>query len=70
MEVLVYKTNIQHYDDVERIKHVFNKQPEILKWHVDIEDIDCVLRVEAPVNISDKIETLVHKAGYLCSELE
>jgi hypothetical protein len=70
MEVLVYRTNIQHYDDIERIKPIFNKQTDILKWHVDLEDVDCVLRVEAQGNISDKIETLVQKAGYWCGELE
>lgn len=69
MEVLVYKTNINDPHDVERIKPFFKEQSEILKWNVDIEDDDRVLRVEAHSDMSGKIETLVCQAGYWCKEL-
>lgn len=70
MEVLVYKTNINHKRDVEQVKPYFTDQSDILKWNVDIEDEDRVLRVEAQSDISSKIEHLVRNAGYLCWELE
>lgn len=70
MEVIVYKTNINHPADIERVKPYFNGQPDILKWNVDIEDEDRVLRVEAESNISGKIEHLIQRAGYHCAELE
>jgi hypothetical protein len=70
MEVLVYKTNIHDSNDVERVKPFFSEHSDILKWHVDIEDKDRVLRVEAHNNISGKIENLVRDAGYWCGELK
>jgi len=70
MEILVYKTNIHRTHDVEKVKPLFNKQSDILKWHVDIEDKDRVLRVEARADISEKIVKLVSEAGYWCGELE
>jgi hypothetical protein len=70
MEVLVYKTNIDHPGDVERVRPYFDEHPEILKWHVDMEDEDHVLRIEAQSDISGKVENLVRGAGYFCGELE
>ncbi len=70
MEVLVYKTNIQQKQDIERVKTFFNGHRDILKWNVDIEDEDCVLRIEAQTNIAHKVEGLIQDAGYWCGELE
>jgi hypothetical protein len=70
MEILVFKTNILQKKDVERMKPVFNRHKDILKWNVDIEDEDKVLRVEAKSNITSKIEGIVKDAGYWCDELE
>lgn len=70
MEVLVYKTNINYPGDVDRVRTYFKEHPDILKWNVDIEDEDRVLRVEAQSDISGKIESLVRRAGYACMELE
>jgi len=70
MEVLVYKTNIHQRVDVDKVGNILNKHSEILKWNVDIEDEDCVLRVEAHLLIGSKIVELVKDAGYHCDELE
>ena len=70
MEVLVYKTNIREKQDVEKVEAIFKTHHEILKWHVDMEDDDCVLRIETQTDITGKVENLVRKAGYCCSELE
>lgn len=70
MEVLVYKTNIHHPYDVELIRPYLTDQAGILKWTVDIEDEDRVLRIEAMTDISGKVEHLVREAGYWCCELE
>ena len=70
MEVLVYKTNINQKYDIDQVRPYFDDHSDILKWHVDIEDKDKVLRIEAHSDISGKIEHLLQKAGYLCDELE
>lgn len=70
MGVLVYKTNINHVQDVDRIKPYFDDQAGILRWNVDIEDSDKVLRIEAESDISATVVTLVQEAGFRCAELE
>ena len=70
MEVLVYKTNINHRHDIDQVRPYFNNQSEILKWNVDTEDKDTVLRVEVQKDISGTIESLIRKAGYQCIEFE
>ena len=70
MDVLVFKTNIQHKNDVERIRPLFNNHNNILSWNVDIEDVDKVLRIESSSNISREVENIIRQAGYLCIELE
>lgn len=47
----------------------FNGEPLILKWNVDLLDIDKVLRIETPGVAAPVIEKLVKKAGYYCEEL-
>ncbi|HEY4785041.1 MAG TPA: hypothetical protein VIH57_03285 [Bacteroidales bacterium] len=70
MEVLVFKTNIYQKQDIEKVRPFFNDYRDILKWHVDIDDEDCVLRIEAQENIVGKIQNLVQDAGYWCAELQ
>ena len=69
MEILVFRTNILEKSDIEQVRQYFGDH-DILNWHVDIEDIDKVLRVEAKSNITVKIENLVKRAGYWCTELD
>lgn len=70
MGVLVYKTNINHAQDVDRVKPYFDDQAGIQRWNVDVEDSDKVLRVEAESDISETIVTLVQEAGFQCVELD
>jgi hypothetical protein len=69
MEILVFKTSIQHQDDVQRVGDIFSRVKDILTWHVDTEDEDNVLRVEAVADISSQVKYLVGGAGYFCQEL-
>lgn len=70
MQILVYKTNISHKIDVDRIKPLLTGHNNIMAWNVDIEDIDKVLRIEAKTDISVEVLDLINKAGYQCGELE
>ncbi len=46
MKVHVLKTDLMSDRHVQSIENVLNMHPNILRWHVDTEDIDKVLRVE------------------------
>jgi hypothetical protein len=69
MEVLVFKTNLQQADDVERVTTTMNEEQRILKWTVDREDCDKVLRVESDRIHADEVAALIRQAGYSCEEL-
>ena len=67
--VLVFKTNLQFKKDVNRLSPVLSKISGILRWNVDREDIDKVLRIETRVLTAQEIIRLVNNAGYFCEEL-
>jgi hypothetical protein len=65
MELLLFQTNIETKSKVALLTPLFNKHTEILKWSIDLEDIDHVLRIEAKESLleSDVIE-LVQLQGF------
>lgn len=69
MEILVFKTNISKKQDIERVETMLSKHNDIFTWHVDTEDCDNVLRIEARANISSQVKELLHSGGYFCHEL-
>lgn len=69
MEVFVFKTNINGMHNIEKLKPYFNNREEILRWSVDMQDIDKVLRVEAASANPTEIINLVQTAGFECEEL-
>jgi hypothetical protein len=67
--VLIFKTNINSHSAKQHIGKMLNKQPLISQWSIDMEDIDCVLRiVSAHLNHQDIIH-LVNRCGFYCQEL-
>ena len=42
----------------------------VLKWNIDTEDVDKILRVEVVSVSPGKIEMTLQNAGYYCKELE
>ena len=70
MELLIFKTNIQYKKNLKAVKKLFNAEPTIADWSVDIEDIDKVMRVESLGTLSEQdIIMLVNKLGLECESL-
>ena len=69
MEVLVFKTNIRYRKHINAIENHIANQPGIIKWNVDLKDVDKILRIETIDLHPSKIEGLVKNAGYSCQEL-
>lgn len=69
--VLVFKTNIQTKNEAQKLKHVLNKK-SILKWNVDVEDNDKVLRIVANAKDLHALEIIrvINAEGIYCEELE
>jgi hypothetical protein len=70
MDILIFKTNVEDKKQVRKLFPVLRTMQGILRWNVDLHDIDKVLRIEA-VSLSPRsIETVLRQAGYFCAELE
>jgi hypothetical protein len=67
--VLVFKTSISNRKAVVSLSSVLDGCSQILKWSVDISDIDNVLRVETTHPDCRHVIELVTRAGYACEEL-
>ena len=70
MELLIFRTDIKTKKKVKSIKPIFNSHTDILKWSIDLEDIDNVLRIEATKNLSEEdIMGLVKVEGFYIKTL-
>ena len=70
MQVLIFKTNIRYKKHINALEQHIANQPGILKWNIDLKDVDKILRIETRDLQPKKIEDLVKKAGYMCAELK
>lgn len=68
--ILIFKTNIRTLEDKHKIGGGLNTLGNISQWSVDLEDIDCVLRVESDILSPHHIITVINNHGYDCTELE
>lgn len=69
LQILVFKTTIKTPQDKEKLAPFLDRLPTILRWTVDCEDCDCVLRIEADGVSDHEIMALVRMAGFECDEL-
>lgn len=68
--ILVLKSNITNYSDLMQIQQPLDLHPEIVKWNVDIDDCDHVIRIVSPTLTVADIEEIIKSKGYQCSELD
>jgi len=54
MELLIFQTDIKSKKKVKSISPILNGRSDILKWSIDLEDIDNVLRIEATENLLEE----------------
>jgi len=68
--ILVFKTNLAFKKDVKKLSESLGFQREIIKWNVDLSDVDRILRIEPAEISANKIIEIVTAAGYSCEELK
>ena len=68
--IFIFKTNIQTEFDKLRIKNVLDASQKVLKWNIDMEDADRVLRVVSDSLRPEQIISVLEYVGFECSELE
>ena len=70
MQILVFKTNVRSRKRVNALKPHLEDIQGIIKWNVDLQDIDKILRVECASTPADIIAARLQQAGYYCEELQ
>lgn len=67
--ILIFGTNIKTEKDRAIVSPVLNAHPEIEQWHIDLEDIDSVLRIETKTLNTEQVIKIITEQDYKCSEL-
>lgn len=67
--ILVFRTNICFKKDAAKVSECLRKHTGIIRWNMDLEDIDNVLRIETYYLTAEDIITIVKQCGYECDEL-
>jgi hypothetical protein len=67
MELLIFQTDIKSKGKVKSITPILNHHSAIIKWSVDLEDIDNILRIEAKTGLKEKevIDIIKEKGFYI-----
>ena len=68
--ILIFKTNIKTNEDLLMVNDALDKHQHIQEWSVDIEDVDCVLRVVSSHITTHDIISIINQTGYSCQELD
>ncbi|MEO6830988.1 MAG: hypothetical protein ABI378_02035 [Chitinophagaceae bacterium] len=69
MNIFVFKTDIESEYDIEELDELLSEQETILRWNVDREDVDKILRIESTADNGSSLAKAVSDAGYFCEEL-
>lgn len=71
MEVLVLATNVNCACGVEKIGSSLNEHQKIIRWSVDLEDCDKVVRIEALDGFAERDAiALIQAEGFIGKEFE
>ena len=70
MNVLVFKTNIEDTKQVKYLLPYLKALDGIVKWNVDLNDCDKILRVETEYLQPFAVVNILANAGYYCAELQ
>ena len=70
MDILVFKTNTGSVQQKRKLFPLLRRVPGIIRWTIDLEDTDRILRVEAVQVSPAMIEHTLQHGGFYCRELE
>lgn len=67
--ILLFKTNINSDSEKQFLHGLFDGNPDIKCWNIDMDDSDCVLRVVSATLTHAQIIEIITLRGYQCCEL-
>ncbi len=69
--VLVFKTNLSTASRYLVIKWMLDRHPDVIKWSLDQNDCDNVLRIVGSAKLNEfAIKARLHGIGYRCERLQ
>lgn len=68
--ILVFATNIKTESEKRTISTVLDKNPTIQQWNIDLEDVDCVLRIVSQTLSETEIINIIKSQDFKCTSLE
>lgn len=68
-EILVFKTDLESQEGLNKVGPFLDSHPGIIKWNVDKHDVDKVLRIESKDVAAGDVINLLQEAGFFCEEL-
>lgn len=70
MEVLVFKTSVQSYENVDQLKPRLDALAGNGKWNFALDDCDRILRIVSCSVRPEEAIVLLTAQGFSCSELD
>jgi len=67
--VLIFKTNVESEEQMQQASLLLDATDSVIKWNIDREDIDKVLRIESTLPCINDIMKIMVDAGFTCEEL-
>jgi len=64
MSTLKFKTNINCTGCLSKVSPLMNKEKDIKKWDIDLNDENKILTVETELHTAEEIKSIVAKAGF------
>ena len=68
--ILVFATNIKTESEKRTISAVLDKNSDIQQWNIDLEDVDCVLRIVSETLSESEIINIIKSQDFKCTSLE
>jgi len=70
MKQLIFRTNIETKNNVKAITSLFKYHSSIIKWSIDLDDIDKVLKVNTTGTLNENdVKNLLSISGFHCEPL-
>ncbi|CAL2080212.1 hypothetical protein [Tenacibaculum sp. 190524A02b] len=70
MKLFIFKSDVNTDQKAQSVQEIFNRDKSIIDISIDLEDVDCVLRIEADDTINETyILSKIEKIGFKCIEL-
>jgi hypothetical protein len=66
----VFKTSVETYTDIIKLRPRFEELGGHLKWNFDLEDCDKILRVDSSEVSPRSIIEILENSNFECKELE